>query len=245
MKIGIIGFGIVGQAQYSIIKNCDIVIHDLHKNIIPNYNELLECKIIFICVPTNTKNNKQDTGSFDATLKKLYKAKYSGLIIIKSTILYDNIKSWVKKLNIIFNPEFLTDNNSFDDAKFQDLIILGGDIHLTKIAEDFYTEYTILDNPEFNHMSIQDAINIKYIRNIYGAYKVLFWEYVQDVTGNSRKMYDLFSKLPLQGDMSRVGMDGYRGYGGKCFTKDVIAFNTNTSHELTEFMINYNTRLQE
>lgn len=245
MKIGIVGFGVVGQAQYSILQDCDVYLYDTIKEMYPNLYEFINTDIIFICLPSETINGQQNLKEINNTLNMLYRENFQGIVVIKSTILYNNIKHWCNKINLVFNPEFLSDNNSFQDAAKQNLIILGGDIHNTKVIEKFYEKHTIIENPSFEHMNIQDAINIKYIRNIYGAYKVLFWEYVQDVTGNTRKMYDLFSKLPNQGDMSQVGMDGYRGYGGKCFTKDVIAFNTDRNHLLTEFMIDYNRKLQD
>ena len=86
--------------------------------------------------------------------------------------------------------------------------------------------------------------DFKNIRNIYGAYKVLFWEFVQDTTGNARKMSELYKSFP-QPEMSQVGMDAERGYGGACFPKDVDAWNENFEHELTQFMIKYNEGLKE
>lgn len=244
MKVGIVGFGTVGQAQYSILKDCDIHIFDTNKNLYPNFIDLISSEIIFICLPSETIDNKQNISEINSTLQLLYNERYSGVVILKSTVLYDKIKHWCTKLKLIYIPEFLSDIKSFEDIASQNYIIIGGDIHNSKIAEEFFKQYTTIKSPSFEFVSLQDAINIKYIRNIYGAYKVLFWEYVQDVTGNARKMFDLYSKLPYQGNMAQVGMDGYRGYGGKCFTKDVIAYDTNKPHELTEFMIDFNQRLQ-
>ena len=43
--------------------------------------------------------------------------------------------------------------------------------------------------------------------------------------------------------MSQVGMDGYRGFGGACFPKDVAAWNHENNDALTTMLMEYNNGL--
>ena len=97
---------------------------------------------------------------------------------------------------------------------------------------------------KIHYVSFNDAMMFKYTRNIYGAYKVLFWEFIQETTGKARKMAELMKYFP-SGDYSQVGMDGFRGFGGKCFPKDTQAFHNIVKHPLTKFMLDYNKSLRE
>lgn len=249
MKIGIIGLGFVGSAQYNIIKNKKkVYIYDKYKN---DYNKeenlenVVKSDIIFICVntPFNEETQKQDSSQVLEVLSNLENTEISKdtVVVIKSTILYSELSAFmnISKLNIIMNPEFLNANSSYEDAITQKEIIIGGDIVSINKVIKFYKKNTVLNNPNFNICSAEEAIHFKYTRNIYGAYKTLFWEYIEDVTGNSRKMSQLMDKFS-DPKMNIVGLDGKRGYAGACFPKDVKSMESNTPHLLTKFLIEFN-----
>lgn len=245
-KILIIGYGYVGQAVHSIIvedDKCILSVHDPYKKM---YSNLYDQDIVFICLPTPFN------GDIDISVVReylnLYKDNsFKGLIVIKSTIIYSKIAEYFNDLNIVINPEFLNQNTSFEDALNQETVLIGGDFKNSRILVDFYIENTLLNNDvlKVELCSAKEASEFKYIRNIYGAYKVLFWEFVQNTTGNARKMAELYHKMPYQSEMSQVSMDGYRGFGGACFPKDVKAFDSHYSDKLTEFMLEYNFDLQK
>jgi len=99
---------------------------------------------------------------------------------------------------------------------------------------------------DYHITSIQEAMDFKYIHNIYHAYNVLFWNYVQENFNNSRKHVSLYEKIygkkPI---LSQIAPDGKLGYGGACFPKDIKAMDFNKPHELTKFMNQYNNRLRK
>jgi UDP-glucose 6-dehydrogenase len=256
MKIGIIGYGFVGQAQHSIInETAEVMVHDIKHPYIRSLCDLTKNDIIFICVPTPiAKSGGQDASIVVELLEKIESHDYTGTVVIKSTVLSKHLEKFSETLNICFNPEFLNQNTSFEDAKTQKTIILGGDIKNTKVVEKFYREHTTLfekdafrfknEEPQFEFMTIKEACDFKYTRNLYGAYKVLFWEFIQDTTGNSRKMAELYEKTKYNNEMSQVGMDGERGFGGACFPKDTDAWDKEHNHQLTKFMLEFNSTLK-
>lgn len=245
MKIGIIGYGFVGQAQHSIIQDeAQTIIYDIKDKYKFNKYLITDCDIVFICVPTpGTESGAQNASVVTDTLDWLVRESYKGIAVVKSTVLARHIEKYAEALNLCYNPEFLNQNTSYVDALSQECIILGGDIDVTRKVMDFYVNYTYVDTPSFEFMTLKEASDFKYTRNLYGAYKVLFWEFIQDTTGNARKMADLYHKMPYQSEMSQVGMDGFRGFGGACFPKDTNAFHKEHKHELTDFMLKYNKTL--
>jgi UDPglucose 6-dehydrogenase len=243
MKTGIWGYGFVGQAMHATISS-DVTIYDIKNRYVFNKRAMLDQDIVFVCVPTPTGEFRQDPSIVQEALTFLEKNSYNGLVVVKSTVLYDHIEKYQDTLNLCFNPEFLNQNTSIADALSQSVIILGGDISVTKRVAEYYNKYTSLD-ASFEFMTIKEASEFKYTRNLYGAYKVLFWEFIQDTTGNARKMADLYHKVPYQSEMSQVGMDAFRGFGGACFPKDTKAWDAKFKHDLTEFMLNYNKKLNK
>jgi len=75
----------------------------------------------------------------------------------------------------------------------------------------------------------------------------LFWNFCEEMTGNQRKVFQLYSKIrgcKESDEMARINADGKSGYGGACFPKDVNAYNFVHNHELTNFMKAYNDRIR-
>jgi UDP-glucose 6-dehydrogenase len=251
VKIGIAGFGFVGQAVYGSIKNIgDACIYDKYKDM-GSFDELLNSDVIFCCLPTNMVevgiDQSQDFSEYKEFLDCCVEEAYRGILVVKSTVLYSNLEPYANKLNIVFNPEFLNQNTAVDDFKNQHYIVLGGRMdHVRKVAEIYTKYFTLNSEVEFEYCSIKEAVEIKYVHNIYHAYKVLFWNYAQELTENARKMFYMYSKVTGNThEMSRVCADGRPGYGGCCFPKDVNAMEKDNPHKLTKFMCDYNFDLRE
>lgn len=251
----IVGYGFVGSATAAVFHDtwCNTEIYDIAA---PYNTKKLSTMIsnkdfIFICVGTpSNKDGSIDASAVINTLDTILENRsyFKGIVVIKSTVLYHIVAPYMDKLKIVINPEFLSQNTFIEDALSQDCILLGGNPSNCQKVKALYETCTIDDikgnpNLKFRMVTAEQAIQFKYMRNIFGAYLVTFWEWVQDQTNNSRLMSSLYKDFKLPSDMSQVGMDGYRGFGGACFPKDVKAWNFERDDELTKMLIDYNNSL--
>jgi UDP-glucose 6-dehydrogenase len=240
--IGIAGFGFVGGALYNSVKDKEsVIIYDPGFEEYSDRVDLLETDVIFICVPTPFNSGKMDASAGDINLEFLSTSNYTGLVVIKSTIhpQYLNEK-WTSNLKMLSNPEFLNEHTAVEDFKNQTLVIIGGRFDLAEQLKQIYTHYfDINPNAEYEFMSFYEALIFKYIRNIKTAYEVMFWEFVNDTTGNYRKYNKILDKLPVK--VTNICTDGDRGFGGRCLPKDTAAY---PNHVLTDFLLMYNKMIR-
>lgn len=245
INIGIVGYGFVGQGVHASLNREHITtnifdIKEQYNSVEFKHKELIKkCEVMFVCVNTPVA----DESALRNVAKSLIKVDYTGIVVVKSTVTFEIFESIFNDTNlkVVFCPEFLEQNTYIEDSENQNHIIIGGEYIYTNQIEKLFK--SVSEDITFKHCSIKDAINFKFIRNIYGAYKVIFWEFVQDTTGNSRLMADMLKSIP-QSDLSIVGLDGERGYGGACFPKDVENFDIQHTHALTHFLIKSNDILK-
>ena len=238
MQIGIIGQGYVGTAIKAGFEDFyKINVFDKYhtqKNTVPDLKELIKVSdIIFICVPTPMKTSgESDTSIVEHEVEKINKySKKRKIVVIKSTIppgTTKKIKKNCQDIDIIFNPEFLTEVNFIEDFKNQNRIILGGGEKnsiniLMKLYRKVFPETPIINTDSTT------AEMVKYLTNTFLATKVSF----------ANEMYELCSALNL--DYKTIiryaslderlgtshwkvpGPDGNFGFGGRCFPKDLSA----------------------
>lgn len=253
-KVLIMGYGYVGQGVHSMLDTP--MLNEVSVRIYDKYKEskryvkcvskslLDDTDYIFVCVPTPAHDPSEVLG----VLETLVEMDYSGVVILKSTVPYQIVKKYFTEgnLRIVANPEFLNQNSYIEDSQTQETIFLGGEFDSCNEVKKLYlkTKLVKFKNVRFEIQQAKDVINFKFTRNLYGAYKVLFWNFIQETTGNSRLMAEMLKHIP-QGDLTRVGMDGEWGFGGACFPKDTAMFNELHEHPLTEFMIEYNKNLKD
>lgn len=231
--IGIVGYGYVGQATHELIEEADIILDANSKP--EEWDKARNCDFIFICVPTPSAcDGSCDTSTIEGAMKRL---GTDPLYVIRSTVPW----SWHpgKEYKVVAMPEFLSQNRFLEPQDRPQL--LGGEYrHLQPLLGLLATL-----GIDYRCTTWEAAWQTKYASNMYGAFKVLFWEMIQDITGNERLIYDLWSALDInQGDMAQVGMDGQRGFGGACFPKDVKAIAAMTQHPLLKAVVQYNEELK-
>jgi len=236
--IGIVGQGFVGNAVYQkFSKYYDVLTNDLDKNkSTATLQDLISsCETIFLCLPTPMKpDGSCDLSILENVLQEIdlivdnYETKRT--IVIKSTIIPGTTKKWnetYESLNIVFNPEFLTERNAVKDYDNQKRIILGGPrpttTELKQIFSKVFPKATIIKTDSTH------AEMVKYLTNTFLSTKVSF----------ANEIYQLCDKLDIDYDKvveyatydERLGKshwgvpghDGDFGFGGHCFPKDLAA----------------------
>ena len=225
-KIGIVGFGFVGQAVEHIFKGKDnsLLIFDKFKTKDTLEDLVRESEFIFICLPTPNKGKRIDLSIIDQTLAKIAKQEESRgkIVIIKSTVIPGTTKKYAKKyknLSFVFCPEFLREATFLKDALKQDRIVIGSDDHNTrdKVHQLFRKRFP---RTKIFLSDSTSAEVVKYMSNTFLSMKVIF----------ANEIFDLCQKLEVNypkiaamvGSDKRIG-EGHlgvtkeRGFGGKCF----------------------------
>jgi len=234
-KIGIVGNGFVGNSvAFGFSPTHEVRIHDkdLKKNL-NTIEEVLECDYVFVCVPTPM--NQNGSINLDVVHKALQEIKSkntkNNILILKSTMIPGTVKTLQHKypsLNIVFNPEFLTERTAKLDFLTQARIILGGDKKHTSIVKQLFEE-------RFMHSYVIEtdtttAELIKYMNNVFFSSKVSIMNEFKQVCDKVGADWNValkgFAADGRIGDshLNVPGPDGKMGFGGSCFPKDINAF---------------------
>jgi len=232
-KIGIVGYGFVGQAVEHIFrgKGNSLLIFDKFKAKDTLEDLIKNSEYIFICLPTPNKGKRIDLSIIDQTLAKIAKQKESRgkIVIIKSTVIPGTTKKYAKKyknLSFVFCPEFLREATFLKDALKQDRIVIGNDskVTLKKVQALFRKRFPrtkiFLTDPTAAEM-------VKYMANTFLATKVIFANEIFELCHKLKVDYP--SVAEMTGSDKRIGaghlsVTNDRGFGGKCFPKDIVAF---------------------
>ena len=132
MKIGIIGQGFVGNAIYQKFKQYfNIKTYDLDESKSNSDENLtMSQNIVFVCLPTPMDEvGRCDTSLVESTISKISLIGKCKTVVIKSTVspgTSDRLNKKFDNIDIVFNPEFLTERNAVTDYENQNRIILGG-----------------------------------------------------------------------------------------------------------------------
>lgn len=225
-KIGIIGVGVVGGAVYHHFP--DAIPYSPHKYA-HNKEKIKEADIFFICAPTpyNIEAGGFDLSAVDDGLKLIEGEK---VVVIKSTVWPGTTEKYQKlypQHKFLFNPEFLRAVSAVEDFQNPDRQFVGYTESSKDIAEDILN---LLPKAPFSRIiPTTEAEMIKYFGNTFLATKVVFANQMYDICQALALDYDLVREC-VAGD-ARIGPshlevmhEGYRGYAGMCFPKDMRAF---------------------
>lgn len=231
-KIAIVGYGFVGKAVEFGFRNSsnDIMIVDPYKG----YADIDDIEsyapdFTFVCVSTPMgENGDIDHTNISAVVQKL-SGMASGIVIIKSTVTPDVIDHLCRFKRFVYNPEFLTERNSFDEFLNPKFHIIGGRPEFTNRVKNLYKFNSNCNPAPVYFMTAAEASLVKYGINSFLAAKVVWFNQWKDMTekvgarynvvataiGNDERIGHSHTKVP--------GFDGKKGYGGSCFPKDTSA----------------------
>jgi len=231
-RIGIIGYGFVGQAVEYGFSNHEIHIYDKYKEFESLPEVVEKSDYIFVCLPTPIKSDESgiDLKIIDQNVKEL--AKYTKgtdkIIVIKSTVVPGTTAGFEKKYKeslFCFNPEFLREASFLQDFVNADRVVIGAtnDQVLRRVSSLYQTVLPLcpifLTDPTSAEM-------VKYMANCYLATKVIFANEMYEICEKLEIKYEEVKKMVVAD--KRIG-DGHldittlRGFGGKCFPKDLLA----------------------
>lgn len=239
--LGIIGQGFVGSAVREGMKDYfKIFAFDKDPNKFSSatsiFNVVENVDVTFLCVPTPMRKS----GECDLSILKFALTEISNcvtalnkknfIVVIKSTIppgTTEALNTEFNNLDIVFNPEFLTEANAVNDYINQNRIVIGGERPgTTKVKQIFSKAF-----PKVPIIKTSSTIaeTIKYVTNTFLSMKVSY----------ANEIYQLCQKLNIDYDKvieyaryderlgnshwSVPGPDGDFGFGGHCFPKDIAA----------------------
>ncbi len=241
-KIGIIGRGFVGSAAefgFSAQTSCDAEVRVYDKDPLKSTHTLdetvNESDFIFLSVPTPSNlDGSMNIDILESVLNdiQIVNKRKGNIVLIRSTILPGTTSKLAKKftkLNIVFNPEFLTERSAKFDFINQARFIIGGRKRFTaRVAELFRWRFG--DSIPCIETNWDTAEMIKYMNNCYFATKVSFMNEMYLV---AQKHGHIDWDMAVEGfvrdgrighsHLSVPGPDGKLGFGGSCFPKDMQA----------------------
>lgn len=261
LRLGIVGHGFVGSSVsngFDIDTEQYIVDTKQNNNTLSQLVKDFDPSITFICVPTPQQDTHFDVDVSIArnTLQSLSELNYKGIVVIKSTITPHHLTQFKKdfKLKIVYNPEFLTEANSFQDFINPNMQVLGGKWRDCDTVEKAYVRHSSVKTVPTFKVDLITASLIKYTINSWLATKVIWFNQLKDLFDESgaRTSWEQFTTMlnedPRMGDshMQVPGPDGQPGFGGHCFPKDTKAllyYSKLKSKKLKvlEDIIKYNT----
>lgn len=231
-QIGIIGYGIVGQAVEYGFKGEDIYIYDKFKNYLSLPEVCQKSEFIFVSVPTPIMSDESgiDLSIVEEVVGQIAKEVEGTdkIVILKSTIVPGTTAGFAKKypkVNFCFNPEFLTEANFLEDFVKSDRCVVGA-------TNDLVSRRVIsLYRKHFPQMPMfqtdpTTAEMVKYMANCYLASKVIFANEMFDISEKLGIKYEEVKKMVVADHRifdSHLDVTTTRGFGGKCFPKDLLA----------------------
>jgi len=160
-----------------------------------------------------------------------YEDDYQPVILLRSTVTpgtTGKIQIEYPKMNIVFNPEFLTERSAKFDFINQSRFIVGGTWGNATKVEHLYKE-RFGDSIPVIKTNFQTAEMIKYMNNCFFATKVSFLNEMYQIAdkcgANWEEAVEGFVRDGRIGHshMNVPGPDGKFGFGGSCFPKDIQA----------------------
>ena len=236
--IGIIGQGFVGNAVYQKFKNYfDVLTYDLDESKCNSTKEdlLFKCNTIFLCLPTPM--NTDGSCNVDILQRELENIdlitdnqEIKKTIVVKSTVSPGTTNKWnssYESLDIVFNPEFLTEANAVEDFNNQNRIILGGPRPATTELRRMYSK--VFPKAHIIKTDSTHAEMVKYLTNSFLATKVSFANEIYQICNKLNIDYDKVVEYATLDDRlgkshwNVPGPDGDFGFGGHCLPKDLSA----------------------
>lgn len=252
-KIGICGYGVVGQGIHRLFKDQVVAVYDPYKgkSDVETYGQIKlnekeafsNLDLVVISVMTKEMEDwSADTSILFDSLKWLAEIRCRGVILIKST----TPPSVLRKISeeywrVVFSPEMMGESRYFTPFwKYPDpknmeshtWQVFGGNKGDTSRCIDIFKRVMSVDT-QFVQTDIVTAGLAKYIENSFFAMKVTFcneWFGIAETYGvNWNELRELWLLDTRINRNHTLVFPNDRGYGGKCYPKDTRAIMKESS----------------
>jgi len=244
-KIGVVGNGFVGAAVkfgFSPQVGCDAEVRVYDINPSKSTHELEETvnksDFVFLSVPTPANSDGSiNIDILDSALSDINEvSEVDNYILIRSTVVPGTTWALQEKfsnLNLLFNPEFLTERSANFDFINQSRFIIGsGDSDKSALGSKLFSQLIrdrFGESVSVLECTYETAEMIKYMSNCFFATKVSFlnemYQIAKKCEVNWQQAVDGFVADGRIGHshLNVPGHDGKFGFGGSCFPKDIQA----------------------
>ena len=240
----VLGLGFVGGAMYKCfqekgyVENINLFGYDKYNNErgTGKLEDLSYCDIVFMALPTIYSQEKgaYDISSLYEVCEKLVNMKYSGAVVIKSTVepkTIEKLSQDYPTLSLIHNPEFLTARTALKDFTEQNHIVIGRgstctDENLEKVIHFYKTTFPYAD---ISTVTSTESETMKLFSNCFYAMKVQIFTEFYLLCQKTNCDFSQIAKLMIKNGWINPmhtnvpGPDGQISYGGLCFPKDTNA----------------------
>lgn len=229
-NILIVGAGKVGTATNIAINN-KADFHDPFKGIINDDFNLYE--YIIVCVDT-VQSGPEDYKDLESVLSELSEYRYSGLVVIRSTVSPAKISEWGQKyeINYMLFPEFMPQRDGQLVTDNAWIAVLGGEpVDTNRFANEVLIANSYpaaLDT--YRHVSKEEASIIKLADNAGLAAKLIYFNSVYRICKEFGASYEevrqaigLDDRIGIAHSIVPSPDDGLYGFGGHCLPKDLLA----------------------
>lgn len=231
MKVGIVGYGVVGSAigrMVSVRGDHELIVFDPFQSRFcdpARRDSINTCDLVFLCVPTPSNDAGCDLSIVDECASWI-KAPLS----IRSTVIpgtVERLTAMTDNREIAFSPEYLGESRFHPWREEGDcgFLIIGGPSSVFELSRTLYD--SCLNRPvQYYHTSSRTAELCKYMENCFLATKVAFVNQFFDIARAMEVDFEELRRLwlvdPRIGE-SHTEVTAERGFRGRCLPKDISA----------------------
>lgn len=241
LRIGIVGHcGVVGRSMLNFfLRRRDLYeTHGADIQVIGRTVRGLaaDCELLVICVPTPAAaDGSCDLSAVEEVFKEL--RGFEGLVVLRSTVppgTSERLATLNGGLNVVFSPEFISESKYWTHYGFEQEVVatpwfvFGGAGFDGRRLADRAAQYWIPvagPNKQYLLTDAKTAELVKLWSNSYFATKVMLCNQMADLCDKLgvswTELRELWTADPRVDRMHTAVFRSERGYGGKCFPKDV------------------------
>jgi UDPglucose 6-dehydrogenase len=268
IQIGFIGQGWIGKHYADEFEErlYRVVRYALEEPYVQNKNQIKDCQVVFIAVPTPTTPTGFQISAVSSALQLLENGTTA---VIKSTMIpgtTERLQAEFPDLFVMHSPEFLSEKTVVADTRFPKRNIIGIPLDNTEYRKRAQLVLNLLPNAPFETiMGAKEAELTKYAGNNFLYTKVVFMNALYDLVSAAGANYETV-RAAVSAD-PRIGSShtqpvhtsghdqdnksAVRGAGGHCFIKDFEAMRQqhadligkDAAHAMLSALAEYNNQL--